>query len=60
GPLVPALGAALGSLAIGISATGWIGVLAAIGLGRWLPRHSGFATIAMVREHRRASEPNSI
>jgi MFS family permease len=55
GPLVPALGAAVATLALGISVTGLIGVAAAVGLGRWLPRHSTYATMAMARAHRRAA-----
>ncbi|MBO0744022.1 MAG: MFS transporter, partial [Candidatus Dormibacteraeota bacterium] len=53
GPLVPAAGAALATLAIGISVTGLIGLGAAAGLGRWVPRYSPYATAAMAREHRR-------
>ncbi|UFU07272.1 MFS transporter [Ruania halotolerans] len=40
GPLVVSAGAALGSLAAGIGATGGIGVLAALALRRWAPRWS--------------------
>jgi MFS family permease len=53
GPLVPAAGAAFATLAIGISVTGLIGLAAAAGLGRWVPRYSPYATAAMAREHRR-------
>lgn len=53
GPLVPAAGAALVSLAAGISVTGFVGLAAAAGLGRWVPRYSPYATAAMAREHRR-------
>lgn len=53
GPLVPAAGAAVATLALGISVTGLIGVGAAAGLGRWVPRYSPYATAAMAREHAR-------
>ena len=43
GPLVVAAGAALGSLAAGIAAMGAVGLLAAGGLGRWVPRWSDHA-----------------
>lgn len=53
GPLVPAAGAAVATLALGISVTGLIGLGAAGGLGRWVPRYSPYATAAMAREHHR-------
>jgi MFS family permease len=53
GPLVPAAGAAFATLAIGISVTGLIGLGAAAGLGRWVPRYSPYGTAAKAREHRR-------
>lgn len=56
GPLVPAAIAAVGTLALGISVTGLIGVVAAVGLGRWAPRYSPYATMAMARRHRRELE----
>ncbi|SEE93626.1 MFS transporter [Ruania alba] len=40
GPLVVSAGAALGSLAAGIGATGGLGVLAVLALARWVPRWS--------------------
>ncbi|QOR71500.1 MFS transporter [Ruania alkalisoli] len=40
GPLVVSAGAALGSLAAGIAATGGIGLLAVLALWRWVPRWS--------------------
>ena len=43
GPLVVAAGAALGSLAAGVAAMGAVGLLATIGLGRWVPRWSDHA-----------------
>lgn len=53
GPLVPAAIATIASLAVGVSVTGLLGLAAAAGLGRWVPRYSTYATPAMVREHRR-------
>ena len=32
--------------------TGLIGLAAAAGLGRWVPRYSPYATMRMAREHR--------
>lgn len=52
GPLVPALGAAVATLPLGISATGLVGIAAAAGLARWVPRYSPYATVAMARQHR--------
>ncbi|WP_298461686.1 MFS transporter [uncultured Cellulomonas sp.] len=43
GPLLVSAGAALGSLAAGISAMGVVGLLAAAALGRWVPRWSEHA-----------------
>lgn len=68
GPLVPAAGAALGSLAIAISVTGLLGLGAAGALARWVPLYSPYATAAMAREHHRrlvaeaatATEPTAI
>ncbi|UFU03600.1 MFS transporter [Ruania suaedae] len=40
GPLVVSAGAALGSLAAGIGATGGLGLLAVLALWRWVPRWS--------------------
>lgn len=53
GPLIPAAIAALASLALGVSLTGLLGLAAAGGLGRWVPRYSTYATPAMARAHRR-------
>ena len=53
GPLGPAAGAAFVSLAAGISFTGLIGLVAAAGLGRWVPRYSPYGTSAMARAERR-------
>jgi len=53
GPLVPAAIAAVASLALGVSVTGLLGLAAAAGMGRWVPRYSSYATPAMAREHRR-------
>lgn len=52
GPLVPAALATVATLALGVSVTGLLGLAAAAGLGRWVPRYSTYATPAMVREHR--------
>jgi MFS family permease len=54
GPLIPAAIAAIATLGIGISITGVVGLVAAGGMGRWLPRYSPYATHAMAREHRAA------
>jgi len=43
GPLGVSLGAALGSLGAGVMAMGGVGVLAAVALGRWVPRWSDHA-----------------
>ncbi|MEX0426031.1 MFS transporter [Nocardioides sp. DS6] len=51
GPLVPAAVAATATLAVGVSVTGLLGLAAAAGLARWVPRHSTYATPAMVRAH---------
>jgi MFS family permease len=53
GPLVVAAGAALGSLAAGIAAMGAVGLLAAGGLARWVPRWSDHANATT---RRRAAE----
>jgi MFS family permease len=44
GPLIVSAAAGLGSLALGISAMGVTGVVAAAALLRWVPRYSPFAT----------------
>ncbi len=44
GPVALAVVASAATLAAGIVSVGSIGVLAAIGLGRWVPRYSAFAT----------------
>jgi MFS family permease len=53
GPLVPAAFAAIATLGLGISVTGLLGIGAAAGLGRWVPRFSPYATAAMARAHQR-------
>jgi MFS family permease len=53
GPVVPAAIAGVAALGLGISATGLIGLGAAAGLARWVPRYSPYATLAMARAHRR-------
>jgi MFS family permease len=52
GPLVVAAMASW-SLAAAIIAAGAVGLLAAVGVARWAPRWSPFATAAMVRAHSR-------
>lgn len=59
GPLVPALVAAVATLALGIPVTGLVGIAAAVGLGRWLPRYSTYATVAMARHHHRPGDRTS-
>jgi hypothetical protein len=44
------------TLAVGISVTGAIGLVAAAVLARWVPRYSPYATRAMAREHRQRLE----
>jgi MFS family permease len=56
GPLVPAAAAVVATLAVGISVTGAIGLVAAAVLARWVPRYSPYATRAMAREHRQRLE----
>lgn len=51
GPLVPALIAGFAPLGLGIVVTGVMGLGAAGGLARWLPRYSTYATVRMAREH---------
>ncbi|MCW2603095.1 MAG: major facilitator superfamily 1 [Pseudonocardiales bacterium] len=55
GPIVVSVVAGVSSLAIGIVAIGSAGLLASVGLGRWVPRYSPFATRAAVRS--RAQQP---
>jgi MFS family permease len=55
GPMVVAGVAAVSSLAVGIVAIGSAGLLAAAGLGRWVPRYSPYATRSDVRS--RAQQP---
>lgn len=56
GPLVPAAIADVAVLGLGISLTGVIGLAAAVGLARWVPRYSPYATLAMVRAQRAGKE----
>jgi MFS family permease len=49
GPIVPAVIAGVAALGLGISVTGLLGVAAAAGLARWVPRYSPYATRAMAR-----------
>jgi MFS family permease len=57
GPLVVAAGAALGSLGLGIAAMGAVGLLAAGGLARWVPRWSDHANATT---RRRAAEREAL
>lgn len=49
GPVVVSLVATAWTLAAGVVAIGSAGLVAAAALGRWAPRYSPFATLAMVR-----------
>jgi MFS family permease len=53
GPLAPALIAGFATLGLGVAVTGLLGLGAAAGLARWVPRYSPYATAEMAREHRR-------
>jgi MFS family permease len=53
GPVVPSVVAAVATLGAGISVLGGIGLAGAVGLARWVPRYSTYATPTMVREHHR-------
>ncbi|WP_017935400.1 MFS transporter [Nocardioides sp. Iso805N] len=52
GPVIPAVIAGVAVLGLGVSVTGLLGLAAALGLARWTPRYSAYATPAMAREHR--------
>jgi MFS family permease len=52
GPLVLAGVANAAALAVGIVAVGPLGLVAAVGMLRWVPRYSPYATRAAVRQHR--------
>lgn len=52
GPLLVSLLASVWTLAAGIVAIGSVGLLAALGLGRWVPLHSPYANRRMVRAAR--------
>ncbi|MGY2129532.1 MFS transporter [Blastococcus sp. SYSU DS0617] len=53
GPVVPAAVATVATLGTGIAVMGGVGLLGAVGLARWVPRYSSYATRAMVRDHHR-------
>lgn len=53
GPVVPAVIASVAPLGVGIVAVGSVGLVAAAGLARWVPRYSAYATPAMVRAYHR-------
>ncbi|MGY1753514.1 MFS transporter [Blastococcus sp. SYSU D01042] len=53
GPVVPAAIATVATLGAGIAVMGGVGLLGAVGLARWVPRYSTYATRAMVRDHHR-------
>jgi MFS family permease len=57
GPLLVALLATVWTLAAGIVAIGSVGLLAALALGRWVPRHSPYANRRMVRAARGLAGP---
>jgi MFS family permease len=52
GPLVVSVVATVWTLAAGIVAVGGLGLVAALALGRWVPRHSPYANRRMVRAAR--------
>jgi MFS family permease len=52
GPLVVSVVATVWTLAAGIVAVGGLGFVAALALGRWVPRHSPYANRQMVRAAR--------
>jgi len=51
GPILISLVAMVSTLGAGIAVTGSLGVLAAVGMARWVPRYSPLATRAKVRQH---------
>lgn len=53
GPVVPAAIATVATLGVGISVMGGVALLGAVGLARWVPKYSTYATRAMVRDHHR-------
>jgi len=58
GPLIVAVLAAVWTLAAGVVAIGAVGLLAALALGRWVPRYSAYASRRMVRAARSATAPS--
>jgi MFS family permease len=60
GPVLVSVVATLWTLAAGIIAVGSVGLLAAAALGRWAPRYSAFATVAMARNRRQATLVDSL
>lgn len=57
GPLLVSLLAIMWTLSAGIVAIGGVGLLAALALGRWVPRHSPYANRRMVRAARGLAGP---
>jgi MFS family permease len=55
GPLVVAALAAAWTLAAGVVAIGSVGLLAALGMWRWVPLHSAYANRRMIRAAREAA-----
>ena len=55
GPILISLVAMVSTLGLGIAVTGSLGLLAAAGMARWVPRYSPYATRAMVRRTRDSS-----
>lgn len=53
GPVVPTAIATVATLGTGIAVMGGVGLLGAVGLARWVPKYSTYATRAMVRDHHR-------
>ena len=51
GPLLVSALASVWSLAAAVVVAGLLGLLAAAGVARWVPRYSAFGTAAMVRAH---------
>ena len=49
GPLLVSVVALATSVAVGISAVGGVGLLAALALARWVPRYSPYATVRSMR-----------
>ncbi|MQY14300.1 hypothetical protein SRB5_44640 [Streptomyces sp. RB5] len=55
GPVIPAACAAAATLSVGIGLVGSLGIVAAVGLARWVPRYSTYATPSAARRQREAA-----